>query len=76
MAESSLSKLLADFLRSPTVNIRLSDSEEVQALQKQVEQLQQALHRSELSVTLYASRCLAYEDYLKSMGVRPSEICK
>lgn len=74
--EKSLASSFCEFLQNPSITVRVADSEEVDQLHKEVDQLRQSLHRAESRLSLYAVRCLAYEDYLKSKGIRPTDICR
>ena len=72
--ESTVSALIADFLRHPVIEVRTSPSDVVTALEKQVRHLDVenrrvlALYQKEVQI------CLRYEDYLKSIGVDPREV--
>lgn len=68
MEKSSLS-VLCDFLRHPVVEVRLSDSAEVDALRSAVVKAEQEAAKARLLYAQEAARCLRYEDYLRSKGI-------
>lgn len=71
---STVSALLADFLRHPVIEVRSAPADVISALEKRVSQLEDengrvlALYQREVEI------CLRYEDYLKSIGVDPREV--
>ena len=68
MEKSNLSAL-CDFLRHPVVEVRLSDSEEVNALRAAVARAEQEVAKARFLYVQEAARCLRYEDYLRSQGI-------
>lgn len=72
---STVSALIADFLRHPVIEVRSAPADVISALEKRVQQLEGengrvlALYQKEVQI------CLRYEDYLKSIGVDPREVC-
>ena len=68
MEKSNLSAL-CDFLRHPVVEVRLSDSEEVNALRSAVAKAEQEAAKARLLYAQEAARCLLYEDFLRSQGI-------
>lgn len=72
--ESTVSTLIADFLRHPVIEVRTAPADVIAALEKRVSQLEDengrvlALYQKEVQI------CLRYEDYLKSIGVDPREV--
>lgn len=71
---STVSALIADFIRHPVIEVRSAPAGVVSALQSRVDQLESengrvlALYQKEVQI------CLRYEDYLKSIGVDPREV--
>ena len=71
---STVSALIADFLRHPVIEVRSAPADVVTALEKRVQQLEDensrvlALYQKEVQI------CLRYEDYFKSIGVDPREV--
>lgn len=71
---STISALIADFIRHPVIEVRSAPADVVSALQSRVDQLESengrvlALYQKEVQI------CLRYEDYLKSIGVDPREV--
>lgn len=68
MEKSNLSAL-CDFLRHPVVEVRLSDSEEVNALRAAVVKAEQEASKARFLYAQEAARCLRYEDFLRSQGI-------
>ena len=68
---STVSALIADFLRHPVIEVRSAPADVISALEKRVNQLEDenvrvlSLYQKEVQI------CLRYEDYLKSIGVDP-----
>lgn len=71
---STVSALIADFLRHSVIEVRSAPADVISALEKRVSQLEDengrvlALYQKEVQI------CLRYEDYLKSIGVDPREV--
>lgn len=71
---STVSALIADFLRHPVIEVRSAPADVISALEKRLSQLEDengrvlALYQKEVQI------CLRYEDYLKSIGVDPREV--
>ena len=71
---STVSALIADFLRHPVIEVRSAPADVVTSLQQRVQRLEDengrvlALYQKEVQI------CLCYEDYLKSIGVDPREV--
>lgn len=71
---STVSALIADFLRHPVIEVRSAPADVISSLEKRVQQLEDengrvlALYQKEVQI------CLRYEDYLKSIGVDPREV--
>lgn len=68
MEKSNLSEL-CDFLRHPVVEVRLSDSEEVNALRAAVARAEQEVAKARSLYAQEAARCFRYEDFLRSQGI-------
>lgn len=68
MEKSSLS-VFCEWLRHPVVEVRLSDSEEVNALRTAVAKAEQEASKSRFLYAQEAARCLRYEDFLRSQGI-------
>ena len=70
----TISSLIEGFLKNPVIEIRLADSQEVIQLKSELE----SARREALSArTMYGqevSRCLRYEDYLRSINVNPATL--
>lgn len=67
--EKSCLSVLCDFLRHPVVEVRLSDSEEVNALRSAVAKAEQEASKARFLYAQEAARCLRYEDFLRSQGI-------
>lgn len=68
------SSLIEGFLRNPVVVIRLADSKEITQLR---DDLEKARREAITARSLYGrevSRCLRYEDFLRSIGVNPATL--
>lgn len=68
MEKSSLS-VFCDWLRHPVVEVRLSDSEEVNALRAAVAKAESEAAKARFLYAQEAARCLRYEDFLRSQGI-------
>lgn len=74
MPELTLFGLLAEFLRHPVVELKVSDSGEVETLKAELEAARAEAQRASARYAIEVSRVLRYEDYLKSIGVKPSDL--
>lgn len=68
MEKSSLS-VFCDWLRHPVVEVRLSDSAEVDALRSAVAKAEHEASKARFLYAQEAARCLRYEDFLRSQGI-------
>lgn len=75
MAESALLSLLAEFLRHPVVEVRTAPSDEITRLRATLDAVQDENTRLAFQYNMEVQICLRYEDYLKSIGVDPREVC-
>lgn len=69
MDELSLSASLAEFLQHPVIEVRVSDSKEVEQLRRQNEDLQRECARC---LSLYSDECqinMRYADILREHGL-------
>ena len=69
-----ITSLLTKFLQNPTVEIRLADSKEVTQLRAELEKVQREAVQARTLYGQEVSRCLRYEDYLRSIGINPQTL--
>lgn len=60
---------LTDWLKNPSIEIRLRDSEEVEELRAELQDALAEMRRAQALYGQEVNRCLRYEEYLKSIGV-------
>lgn len=65
---------LTDWLKNPSIEIRLTDSEEVEALRAELQDALAEMRRAQALYGQEVNRCLRYEEYLKSIGVNPNKL--
>lgn len=65
---------LTDWLKNPSIEIRLTDSEEVEELRAELEDARAEMRRAQALYGQEVNRCLRYEEYLKSIGVNPKKL--
>ena len=65
----SIQSALAEWLAHPVVEIRLSDSHEVEELRQQVQRLSDETMQARYLYSQEVSRCLRYEDYFRALGI-------
>ena len=65
----SIQSALAEWLEHPVVEIRLSDSHEVEELRQQVQRLSDETMQARYLYSQEVSRCLRYEDYFRALGI-------
>lgn len=66
-----ITSLLTEFLKNPTVEIRLADSKEIAQLRDELEKAKREAYQARSLYGQEVTRCLRYEDYLRSIGVDP-----
>lgn len=69
-----ITSLLTEFLKNPTVEIRLADSKEITQLRDDLEKAKREAYQARSLYGQEVSRCLRYEDYLRSIGVNPATL--
>lgn len=69
-----ITSLLTEFLRNPTIEIRLADSKEIVQLRADLEKAKREVAQARSAYGQEVSRCLRYEDYLRSIGVNPATL--
>lgn len=65
---------LTDWLKNPSIEVRLTDSEEVKQLRLELQDAQAEMRRAQALYGQEVNRCLRYEEYLKSIGVNPNKV--
>lgn len=65
---------LTDWLKNPSIEIRLTDSEEVEELRAELEAARAEMRRAQALYGQEVNRCLRYEEYLKSIGINPKKL--
>lgn len=65
---------LTDWLKNPSIEIRLTDSEEVEELRAELHDALAEMRRAQALYGQEVNRCLRYEEYLKSIGVNPNKL--
>lgn len=65
---------LTDWLKNPSIEIRLRDSEEVEELRVELQEALAEMRRAQALYGQEVNRCLRYEEYLKSIGVNPNKL--
>ncbi len=65
---------LTNWLKNPSIEIRLTDSEEVEELRAELEDARAEMRRAQALYGQEVNRCLRYEEYLKSIGVNPNKL--
>lgn len=65
---------LTEWLKNPSIEIRLTDSEEVEELRAELEDARAEMRRAQALYGQEVNRCLRYEEYLKSIGVNPKKL--
>lgn len=65
---------LTNWLKNPSIEIRLTDSEEVEELRAELEDARAEMRRAQALYGQEVNRCLRYEEYLKSIGVNPKKL--
>ena len=65
----SIQSALAEWLQHPSIEIRLSDSHEVEELRQQVQRLSDETMQARYLYSQEVSRCLRYEDYFRALGI-------
>ena len=69
-----ITSLLTEFLKNPTVEIRLADSKEIAQLRDELEKAKREAYQARSLHGQEVTRCLRYEDYLRSIGVNPATL--
>ena len=65
---------LTEWLKNPSIEIRLTDSEEVEELRAELEEARAEMRRAQALYGQEVNRCLRYEEYLKSIGINPKKL--
>lgn len=65
---------LTDWLKNSSIEVRLTDSEEVKQLRLELQDAQSEMRRAQALYGQEVNRCLRYEEYLKSIGVNPNKV--
>ena len=70
----TISSLIEGFLRKPVVEIRLSDSAEIEQLRSEVEQLRKENDSLLFRYRNEVDQNLRLEDFLRHCGINPREV--
>lgn len=69
-----ITSLLTEFLKNPTEEIRLADSKEIAQLRDDLEKAKREVFQARVAYGQEVTRCLRYEDYLRSIGINPATL--